>query len=301
MQKIGFVGLGKMGSQIVRRFLRAGIPVIVFDKNTDTIAALVGQGAEGAVSESDLVSKLGERPILWLMIPSSFVDETLAVYSPLLSEGATIVDGGNSDFRRTLARAINLKEKGIGFVDVGTSGGIMGMENGFSLMIGAEENEYEMLRPLFDALITPRGGYDRMGTVGYGHYVKMVHNGIEYAMMQALAEGFQVLREGTLRNVPLARAAQVWQKGSVINSTLNELIAEILLKNEALDGIDGYVHASGEGAWTEEVAKEYGIPTPALHEALRVRTESQSGTVNYATKLLAAMRNKFGGHIINKN
>ncbi len=300
MKKIGFVGLGKMGIQIVQRFLSAGIPVVVFDKNTERIAQLVDMGAHPATSEIDLIHQLGERPIIWLMIPSSFVDDVLGIYVPLLPKNATIIDGGNSDFRKTLTRAEMLKESGIGLIDVGTSGGVMGLTHGFSLMIGSTESEYEEMKPLFDALITPEGGYARMGTVGYGHYVKMVHNGIEYAMMQSLAEGYQVLREGTLKNIPLAQVAEVWQRGSVINSTLNGLIEEIVAENPDLEGIDGYVASSGEGEWTRAVANEYNIPTPALISALHVREESQKGNITFATKLLAAMRNKFGGHLINK-
>lgn len=300
MHTIGFIGLGKMGSQIVRRFLSAGIRVVVFDKNTSAIPPLVELGAIGALSEHDLVSRLGEKPLLWMMIPSQFVDQTIAEYAPLLPRGAIIIDGGNSDFRNTLARAELLRQQGIGFVDVGTSGGILGLQNGFSLMVGASEEEYQMFLPYFNALVAPAGGHARMGTVGYGHYVKMVHNGIEYAMMQAFAEGYHVLREGPLADVPLADVAHVWQQGSIVNSSLNGLIEQIFVENIDLAGIDGYVDASGEGQWTQEVAHEKNIPTPALDEALRVRKESHSGTVSYATKLLAAMRNKFGGHMINK-
>lgn len=301
MKKIGFVGLGKMGGQMVQRFLSAGIPVVVFDKNTDLMAPLVEKGAISATSEADLVNQLGENPLVWLMVPSAYVDDVLQTYMPLLPQGAVVVDGGNSDFRKTLGRAEMLKASGMSLVDVGTSGGVMGLTHGFSLMVGSTEEEYESMKPLFEALVTPEGGYDRMGTVGYGHYVKMVHNGIEYAMMQAFAEGYQVLREGTLKDVPLARVAAVWQKGSIINSTLNGLIQEILIENQELEGIDGFVAASGEGEWTQQVADEHNIPTPGLKSALLVRTESQNGKINYATKLLAAMRNKFGGHMINKN
>jgi 6-phosphogluconate dehydrogenase len=261
---------------------------------------LVALGAEGASSEADLVAKLGAEPIIWLMIPSQFVDDTIALYTPHLTSGATLIDGGNSDFRKTLVRAKALHEKGIEFVDVGTSGGVMGMEHGFSLMVGSSEELYKKLTPIFEALVSPEGGYARMGTVGYGHYVKMVHNGIEYAIMQALAEGYHVLHDGPLPNVPLSEVAHVWQKGSIINSTLNRLVDEVFAENPTLAGIDGFVAASGEGQWTQEVARDAHIETPALDASLLVRAESQKGKVNFATKLLAAMRNKFGGHAINK-
>ncbi len=300
MKKIGFVGLGKMGSQIVKRFLSAGISVVVYDKNSELIYPLVEFGAYPATSEEDLVKQLGENPLIWFMIPSDFVDEVLGIYVTLLPKGATIVDGGNSDFRKTIKRAEMINKLGMNLVDVGTSGGVMGLLRGFSLMIGSTEDEYEKLKPLFDALVTPEGGYSRMGTVGYGHYVKMIHNGIEYAMMQALAEGYQVLREGTLKDVPLTKVAEVWQKGSIVNSTLNGLILEIFRENKNLEGIDGYVGSSGEGDWTKQIAEENSIPVPALESALLVRLESQNGTTNFGTKLLAAMRNKFGGHLINK-
>jgi 6-phosphogluconate dehydrogenase len=300
MKTIGFVGLGKMGAQIVEKIISSGTSVVIFDTNASAIPPLVARGAVAATSEADLVSKLGEHPYLWLMIPSQFVDTTIDTYLALLPKGSTIIDGGNSDFRKTLTRAEKLRKNGMNFIDIGTSGGVLGAANGFSLMVGSTEEEYATLTPILHALSLPRGGHERMGPVGYGHYVKMVHNGIEYAMMQSLAEGYQVLREGALPNVPLERVAHIWQKGSIINSTLNALTEEIFKENVNLDGIDGYVDASGEGAWTQEVARAAHIPTPALDVAIQVRNDSHTGKINYATKLLAAMRNKFGGHMINK-
>jgi 6-phosphogluconate dehydrogenase len=218
-----------------------------------------------------------------------------------LPHGAVVIDGGNTNYEGTFYHAGLLAEKGIELVDIGTSGGVMGLENGFCLMIGGTYENYERIQPALDALVQPSGVYGYMGPTGYGHYVKMVHNGIEYGVMQALAEGYHVLKEGPLEGIPLPAVAEVWQHGSIIESTLNRLVSEIMNENQNLEGIDGYVADSGEGRWTLDAAHSRNIPMPALEDAIKVRVESQNGNVSYATQLLAAMRNKFGGHAINKN
>ena len=212
-----------------------------------------------------------------------------------------IIDVGNSDYRLTRERAVKATEKGVHLVDVGTSGGVHGLTNGFSMMIGGEQTAYEHVEPFLKVLSEPSGAYHYFGASGSGHYVKMVHNGIEYGIMQSLAEGYRMLEEGPFKGqIDLAAAGEVWQHGSVITSWLNELTAEALAENPKLEGIEGFVAESGEARWTLETAAELGIPLPAIQAAFDVRLRSQQGETNYATKLLAAMRNKFGGHTINK-
>lgn len=299
--KIGFVGLGKMGYQIVVKLLHAGNEVVAFDVNQEAIDRMAKAGAVAAESRADLVAKLGANPIVWLMIPSDFVKSEIEQFREILPEGAVIIDGGNTNYEGTMYHAGLLSEKNIDLVDIGTSGGVMGLENGFCLMVGGSKENFERISPALDALVSPQGSYSYMGPTGYGHYVKMIHNGIEYGVMQALAEGYHLLKQGPLEGVPLPAVAEVWQHGSIIESTLNKLVAEIMQENPMLDGIDGYVADSGEGRWTLDAAHKKNIPMPTLEDALRVRVESQQGNVSYATQLLAAMRNKFGGHAINKN
>jgi 6-phosphogluconate dehydrogenase len=298
--KVGFVGLGKMGQQIVGKFLQHDHEVVVYDVNENAIKACVDMGAISADSREDLVGKLGDNPIVWLMIPSDYVQAEVDAYLTLLPKNAILIDGGNSEYQLTIGRSQAAKDKGISYVDVGTSGGVMGLENGFSLMIGGDQASYNLLMPFFEALVQPSGGFAYMGDSGSGHYVKMIHNGIEYAVMQSYAEGYDLLKYGKIKGLNLTDIAEVWQQGSIIKSSLNNLIHEILVENYELEGIDGYVADSGEGRWTYETAQNANVPMPALREALEVRKASQNGYSTFATKLLAAMRNKFGGHAINK-
>ena len=298
--RIGFAGLGKMGSQIVTKLLSEGHEVVVTDINPDAIEAAVAHGAIGASTREELIHKLGDRPVVWLMIPDKFVEDEVNAYSALLPPNSIVIDGGNSFFKDTMRRAELLSSKDIVYIDVGTSGGVLGLDNGFSLMIGGQRGAFEHIEPLLDVLSKPYGGYRYMGPSGYGHYVKMVHNGVEYGLMQAYAEGYDLLQYGPLKNIDLAAVADVWQQGSIVSSTLNDLIAKILGENPGLTGIEGYVADSGEGRWTKETAEEANISMPALEGALQVRKASQEGHIYFATKLLAAMRNKFGGHSINK-
>ena len=299
--KIGFVGLGKMGSQMVSKLLLAGVEVVVMDRGNEIVQKMKAEGASSATDRAQMRDMLGADPIIWLMIPAGVVEEELTLWSEVLPSGATLIDGGNSDWRLTVLRGERLHAKGIQLMDVGTSGGILGSVNGFSMMIGGTRTLYERVTPILDALALPSGGQAYMGKTGSGHYVKMIHNGIEYGMMQSFAEGYRLLKEGPMTDIPLDAVSAVWQKGSIIGSTLNELIVEIMNENSTLTGIDGFVAESGEGRWTLETGNSVGVEMPALSAALQVRKESQAGKINYATKLLAAMRNKFGGHAINKN
>ncbi len=299
-KKIGFVGLGKMGSQIVQKLLGDGLEVVVYDPNLDLVKACSALGAIPATSREDLVAKLNGQKIVWLMIPAKAVENEVTSYANLLSSEDIIIDGGNSFYQDSQRRADFCRQKSIHFVDVGTSGGILGLSNGFSLMVGGDNTVVNLLQPAFESLAKPSGGIAYIGPSGSGHYVKMIHNGIEYALMQAYAEGYDLLKYGPVANIDLGKVAAVWQKGSIINSTLNSIIEQVLTENPDLAGIDGYVATSGEAEWTLKTAREADVAMPALEQAMAVRIASQQGRVYFPTKLLAAMRNKFGGHAINK-
>lgn len=300
--KAGFVGLGKMGGNMAERLLKAGHELIVLDPSPPAREAARALGATVAESRGDMVKALqglGAPIVIWLMIPSGAVDPELDAFSEALPSGSVIVDGGNSDFRLTRERSRKVAKRGITLVDVGTSGGILGREQGYALMVGGETGAVRLLAPLFDAL-APKDGWRHFGESGNGHYVKMVHNAIEYGLMEAYAEGYRMLKEGPAKGIDLAAAGQVWQRGSIVESLLNRLASEAIAENPELSGIDGYVSESGETRWTLEAAREAGIALPAIEAALDVRLQSQRGATSYATRLLAAMRNKFGGHAINR-
>ncbi|HET7629951.1 MAG TPA: NADP-dependent phosphogluconate dehydrogenase [Candidatus Saccharimonadales bacterium] len=299
--KITIVGLGKMGSQIAERLVKAGHQVVAVDPDPAAVKAAEAFGAVGVANRAAAVQEFaGEPAVVWLMIPAQFVTEEVAAWLEVLPAGSLLVDGGNTDFRETKKHAAACAGRSVNFVDVGVSGGVMGLINGFSMMAGGDEASYQRITPVLDALSMPNGGHDYFGEAGSGHYVKMVHNAIEYGMMQSLAEGYQILKQGPYSNLDLAKAGAVWQKASVIESTLNSLMAEVMIENPNQDGISGYVAESGEARWTLEVAKDTGIELPVIKTALGVRIRSEQGDVSYATKLLASLRNKFGGHKVNK-
>lgn len=295
--KIGFYGLGRMGSNMVARLLENGQQVVVMNRSPEPVEQAVTLGAEAAKDYQDLISKL-EPVTIWLMLPAQLVDEKLDELLPLLPKGAIVIDGGNSDFRLSRKRAAAAAQHGVHFIDVGTSGGILGRQAGYSMMVGGDKAAVEQIRPVLDALSIP-GGWQHFPEPGSGHYVKMVHNAIEYGMMESYAEGYRMLKQGPFREIDLSAAAKVWQHGSIIESKLNELTFQALMENPELDGIDGVVAESGEARWTLETAKDLNIPMPAVQAAFDVRLASQAGDISFATKLLAAMRNKFGGHQIN--
>jgi 6-phosphogluconate dehydrogenase len=297
--KLGFIGLGKMGGQMVTRLVAAGHNVVVTDLDTAAVAAAVAAGAEGAVDRAELVGKLGDPAIVWLMIPAQFVDTELEALLGLLPAGSIVIDGGNSDFRLTRQRAKLCQSRQIQLVDVGTSGGILGLEKGFSMMIGGDKAAVDTIEPIIEALAQP-DGWHYFGESGSGHYIKMVHNAIEYGLMESYAEGYRMLKDGPYKQLDLAAAGAIWQHGSIIGSLLNDLAVQALRENPELDGIDGFVAESGEARWTLEAAAEANVAMPAVQAALDVRLASQTGQTNFATKLLAALRNKFGGHQINR-
>jgi 6-phosphogluconate dehydrogenase len=289
-----------MGMQIAERLSLEGHTVIAHNRSPEPMETAAGFGAVTAATKHDVLHAFaGEQVIVWIMLPANIVETHIQEWLALLPQGSIIIDGGNSDFRETKKHAEIVHAAGCEFVDVGTSGGIMGFEHGFSMMVGGDEHAFTVLEPALTSLAKPHGSYHYFGASGSGHYVKMVHNAIEYGMMESFAEGYRMLKEGAYPNLDLAAAGNVWQRGSIVKSSLNELATQALHENPELEGIDGFVAESGEARWTLEHAKEIGIPLPAIQAAFDVRLASQQNDRTFATKLLAAMRNKFGGHDLN--
>lgn len=298
--KVGLVGLGKMGTQIAARLLDNSHEIVATDINQAAKDVVVNLGGECAETRQDMLAQLPEPAVVWLMIPSEVVQTEIEAWLEILPPGSILIDGGNSDFRLTRKRAALCLNKGVQLVDIGTSGGIMGFEKGFSMMIGGDTAAYMIVEPIIKSLAQP-DGYHHFGPAGAGHFVKMVHNAIEYGMMESYAEGYRLLREGPYNNLDLAAAGEVWQHGSIISSDLNGLAVEALQENPLLENIEGYVAESGEARWALEVAKEASVDMPSIQASFDVRRASQNGQANFSTKLLAALRNKFGGHSIHKN
>jgi 6-phosphogluconate dehydrogenase len=299
--ELGMVGLGKMGANMTVRLVQGGHRVVGFARTKAVVDSVVQKGAVGAYSLDQLVRELRPPRVVWLMIPSGApVDQTLAALHPLLAPGDLIVDGGNSYYRDTLRRSALVTDWGFRYVDVGTSGGIWGLTEGYSLMVGGESADVERIRPILETLAPgPTQGWGRMGPVGSGHFVKMVHNGIEYGMMQAYAEGFAVLQAKTDFALDLHQVADVWRYGSVIRSWLLELTEAALEENPTLQGIEPWVADSGEGRWTVAEALDLNIPAPVITLALQQRLRSRESDP-FTERLLAMMRNKFGGHEVKR-
>ncbi|MBX4197174.1 NADP-dependent phosphogluconate dehydrogenase [Candidatus Saccharibacteria bacterium] len=295
--KIGFYGLGRMGGNMVARLLANSQEVVVMNRSPEPVDAAVKLGAEAAPDFKTLLTKL-DPVIIWLMLPSEIIEAKFNELLPFLPPGAILIDGGNSDYRHSRQRAEVAQARGVDFIDVGTSGGILGREAGYCMMVGGDKAAVAVIKPILDALAAPYG-WRQFGKPGSGHYVKMVHNAIEYGIMESYAEGYRMLKDGPYKDIDLAAAAEVWQHGSIIESKLNELTVQVLRENPLMEGIDGVVAESGETRWTLETAKDLKIPLPAIEAAFDVRLKSQTGQVNYATKLLALMRAKFGGHAVN--
>jgi 6-phosphogluconate dehydrogenase len=299
--ELGMVGLGKMGANMTVRLVQGGHRVVGFARTKAVVDSVVQKGAVGAYSLDQLVRELRPPRVIWLMIPSGApVDQALEQLHPLLAPGDLIVDGGNSYYRDTLRRSEAVTGWGFRYVDVGTSGGIWGLTEGYSMMVGGENADVERIRPILETLAPgPTKGWGRMGPVGSGHFVKMVHNGIEYGLMQAYAEGFAVLQAKTDFALDLHQVAEVWRYGSVIRSWLLELTEAALEENPTLEGIEPWVADSGEGRWTVAEALDLNIPAPVITLALQQRLRSRESDP-FTERLLAMMRNKFGGHEVKR-
>jgi 6-phosphogluconate dehydrogenase len=296
--ELGFVGLGKMGMNMVTRLQRGGHRVVAYDRTLDLVAQAEKVGCVKATSLEEMVGKLKPPRAVWIMVPSGPpTEETVMKVAGLLAAGDTIIDGGNSNFNDDARRGATLKQKGLHYVDAGTSGGIWGLKLGYCLMVGGEKAVVDRLAPIFKTL-APEDGWAYMGGHGAGHYVKMIHNGIEYSMMQGYAEGFELMSKSEY-NLDLAKIADLWMHGSVVRSWLLELTAAALKEDPKLEGLKGYVQDSGEGRWTVVDAIDKAVPVPTLTAALFTRFRSRQDE-SFAEKLLAAMRQAFGGHSVKK-
>ena len=299
--ELGMVGLGRMGANMTTRLMRGGHHVVVMDRNPIAVAAVVTHGAVGAQSIGELVERLTSPRAVWIMVPSGApTEETVQALADALRPGDAIIDGGNSNYKDSIRRSTELKKRGIDFVDVGTSGGIWGLAEGYSLMIGGDKAAVVRLTPIFETLApAPDKGWGRTGPSGAGHFVKMVHNGIEYGLMQAYAEGFELMRAKTDLELDTSQIAEIWRTGSVVRSWLLDLTAQALAENPNLEGVAAYVEDSGEGRWTVAEAIDLGVSIPVITQALEIRFRSRTAEP-FSDKLLAAMRHQFGGHAIKK-
>ena len=320
--RLGMVGLGKMGANMTRRLMRGGHEVVVTDLSPDNVKKMAGEGSIASSSLDDFVTKLGKPKIAWLMVPAGApTEQTVQALAKQMQPGDILIDGGNSYFKDDVRRSTQLKDKGIHYVDVGTSGGVWGLERGYCMMIGGPKEVVQQLDPIFKTLAPGKGnipptpgrekmpgtaeeGYIHAGPSGAGHFVKMVHNGIEYGLMQAYAEGFDIFRNATSKEVPenhrydlnLPDIAEVWRRGSVVSSWLLDLTAIALAQNPTLSEYTGYVEDSGEGRWTIQAAIDEAVPVDVLSAALYTRFRSRQEHT-FAEKMLSAMRQQFGGHI----
>ena len=297
--RLAMIGLGRMGGNMVERLLGGGHEVVVFDRSSDAIAASVAKGAIAAKDLVDVARQLSGPRIVWVMVPAGApTQQTIDQLGAVLQRGDIVIDGGNSNFRDSMRRAAALAEAGIEFIDAGTSGGVWGLKVGYCLMVGASETAFATCEPIFRTL-APEDGYARMGPPGAGHYVKMIHNGIEYGMLQAYAEGYEILHASTDFKLDLHRIAGLWNRGSVVRSWLNELAERAFEKSGDLAELRGYVDDSGEGRWTIDEAMRLDVPAPVITLSLQARLRSRQQE-SFSAKVIAALRNEFGGHAVKK-
>jgi len=299
--ELAIIGLGKMGLNMATRLARGGHRVVGFARSKETVQEAINLGAEGANSLEEAVSKLNAPRIVWVMVPSGkTTDDTINKLEGLLQKGDTVIDGGNSNYKDSVRHAAQLEAKGIEFIDCGTSGGIWGISEGYSLMIGGQVEAVEKIRPIFETLAPAADkGWGRVGPHGAGHFTKMIHNGIEYGMMQAFAEGFSILKAKEEFELDLAQISEVWQHGSVVRSWLLDLAANALKEDSKLEDIKPWVADSGEGRWTVFESIDLDVPAPIITLALQMRFASRDEE-NFSARMLSALRNQFGGHAIKK-
>ncbi|MBI3820774.1 MAG: decarboxylating 6-phosphogluconate dehydrogenase [Planctomycetes bacterium] len=296
--ELGFVGLGKMGMNMVTRLMQGGHRIVVYNREAEAIDEAARRGAVASRSLKDLVSKLSAPRVVWLMIPSGDpVEKSIQELSQLLTKGDLVVDGGNSNFHDSQRRAVLLKERGIGFCDAGTSGGIWGLKNGYCLMVGGEPGDYKLIEPAL-ATLAPKDGCLHAGPPGAGHFAKMVHNGIEYGLMQAYAEGFEILKTSPYQ-YDLQKLTHLWNQGSVVRSWLLELAERMFEDDPKLESLKGFVPDSGEGRWTIQAAIDQDVPAPIITLSLLARLSSRQPE-SFSAKVLAGLRNQFGGHAVQK-
>jgi 6-phosphogluconate dehydrogenase len=297
--QLAMIGLGRMGGNMVQRLLQGGHQVVVFDRSADAVKAHVALGAKAAKDLADLYGHLSGPRVVWVMVPAgAAVESTIEQLLPGLSKGDIIIDGGNSNFKDSIRRAAALKEKGIGFIDAGTSGGVWGLTVGYCLMIGASPEAFKVCEPIFKTL-APADGYAHVGPPGAGHYVKMIHNGIEYGMLQAYAEGYEILHASKDFKLDLHQISAVWNRGSVVRSWLNELAERAFADDADLTALKGYVEDSGEGRWTVQEAIDLDVPAPVITLSLLTRFRSRQSD-SFGAKVIAALRNEFGGHAVKR-
>jgi 6-phosphogluconate dehydrogenase len=295
--QLAMIGLGRMGGNMVQRLVQGGHQVVVYDRSADAVKTLVAQGVEGAKDIADVARQLVRPRVIWVMVPAGVaVESTIEELMPHLGRGDIIIDGGNSNFHDSLRRAKALEGSGIEFMDIGTSGGVWGLELGYCLMIGGSRKAFEQCEPIFRTLAPPQG-YAHVGPAGAGHYVKMVHNGIEYGMLQAYAEGYEILHASRDFELDLGQIAKLWNHGSVVRSWLNELAERALARDGQLESIRGYVEDSGEGRWTVEEAMRLDVPAPVITLSLLARFRSRQED-SFGARVIAALRNEFGGHAV---
>ena len=299
--ELGMIGLGRMGGNMVQRLLKGGHRVVTYDTNSDAVSASQSQGAVGAANLEEFVGRVASPRVIWAMLPHGQpTEDTIDRLIPLLSPGDVVLDGGNANYKDSVRRADKLAAHGIDFMDVGISGGIWGLADGYSLMIGGKEEVFRRLEPIFQTLAPGADrGYGHMGPAGAGHFVKMVHNGVEYGLMEAYAEGFEILAAKEEFDLDLTRIANTWRYGSVVRSWLLELVVAALEEDPTLANLDAYVEDSGEGRWTVQESVDLGVPAPVITLALLQRFRSRQPQP-FGAKLLAALRNRFGGHQVRR-
>jgi 6-phosphogluconate dehydrogenase len=296
--RLAMIGLGKMGSNMTQRLVGGGHEVVAVDRNADLARELAAKGAIFAESVADAVAKLGQPRIAWVMVPAQVTDSVIDELVTRMAPGDIVIDGGNSNWKDTRARAERLGHKGVHLCDAGTSGGVWGLKNGYCLMVGGSNDAVTRCEPIFKTL-APADGYAHVGPAGAGHYVKMVHNGIEYGLMQAYAEGFEIMKTSPF-GLDLHRIASIWGRGSVVRSWLLELLEGALKDDADLKAIKGWVEDSGEGRWTVQASIDQNVPAPIITLSLQARFRSRQEE-SYGAKILAALRNQFGGHAVKKS